>query len=518
EPVVGPGIPANTTIVGIDSATNSVSISNSATATADGVSLTFGSSLAASFDLNFSFGLDLTTYLATQAAPQQPGSPLPPMSLAPQFVLNSSQPLTVSADLTASSINVAGHVGFLGASVQNGSVAVYDDLSLTLPSGDLHTNDFATPALGGRLQVSGPGSLTATLPVQAMLGGQTLSGTVNVTDASLFPSGAIPATATAATPTVSISGANAAALSAFENVTAGDIQGALVQLAGWFDDLRTSALDHPIPLTGEKLSDVVDLKQLYNQVMAAAVTNRGQPAFSNVQQLLALLPNVLSGVPLVPSSNPNLPDPELTFQVKATASLPAITTPLSFTTQVGLLSLNSGATSTVAASTPLAQLNGGVGVAGITAGTPNSGNDIVITLHDGEAFSISFQAQGLTATSTLADAVNAIASGTSNKVKVSFDATSQGLVLEDTTYNPANPGTGNFSIAAAKGSQAGDSEVGLGIIGSDSVSPGTISGAALNVAPGQPSLTITPSANFGFTFGVDLNPLGTEGPKPMLSP
>jgi len=244
--------------------------------------------LSATFDFSFSFGLDLTAYLEAQSLQQQSGSqqsgsqqsgaqPLATPALDPRFVLNANgNALTANADFAQSPKGIVdsqgnaitGHVGFLGGTLSStGTIAVNDNLTLNLPSGDLHSSDFATPSLGGRLTLSGAGSLAATLPFQAVLSGtQTFNGTLNATASPLFTSLAASTPAAVAVPT--ITGPDATAITAFENVTSQDVQGGLVQLAGAFDNLRTSALAMPVPFTGQKLSDVVDLKKIYDQVMA----------------------------------------------------------------------------------------------------------------------------------------------------------------------------------------------------------------------------------------------------------
>ena len=294
---------------------------------------------------------------------------------------------------------------------------------------------------------------------------------------------------------VKFTGADANAIQAFENVTARQVQNGLVQLADWADHLRTTALaSSAVPLTSEHLSDVADLKQIYDQAMAAALPasgSNGQPAFSTAQQLLKLLPTAITGIQYDSTSN------ELSFQVNAAATLPPVTAPLSLNTQstpASIFSLSSSTSVTITPSTSLgftfgvdlqklgtegpspvalsptttfSQLNGGqgvnLGVVAITAdnlfasdyGQLVADTTFALTVNGGQPVSVSLKQSDTANNASLNDLINQLNSALS--------ATTLGATVTATNDNGriafvASSSTGVVSLSIADAANLGFSD------------------------------------------------------------
>jgi Ca2+-binding RTX toxin-like protein len=381
--------------------------------------------------------------------------------------------LSAQVAINASNINSNLSIGFLGAQVANGSIqmsaqasnAAAINLTLsTLPSLSLTTS----------------GSLNVSLPVQARLGGQSVGGTVSVSQANL---------ADGTAPAAGVQGLGN--WQNFSTVSSDAVLGLLNQLSTDLGQLGKQLWTTQLPFLGNlSLAQAAALEQAFqaqviNQISAWSDTlHRTVANFTTAQGLATLLAQVLDmdpglvNVHFDPATNrltyhltftaypfANLLPPQMQVDLNkgglASAGLgssqlslvPKITADL--TLGVDLTPLGRGFVLTSA--TTLASLNANAGVR--TNGT--SAADLQITLTDGSSFTVD-----LDGASTVQNVIDRIQSASAGKVRVVIDPTSQ-AGLDVIQVSPAAAGTSaTLGIASVNGSHAAED---LGIARANSV-------------------------------------------------
>ncbi len=336
------------------------------------------------------------------------------------------------------------------------------------------------------------GSLNVVLPLQATLGSQLTSGTLTISDADLSGGAA---------PSVQFQGF--AGWQNFTTVGPDAVLNLLDQLAGQLGQVGTQVWATELPfLSSLSLAQAANLEQAFQTEVTSQIgawsdtLQRTVANFSTAQDLAGLLAQVLDvspskiGVHFDPTTNSltyNLSFTSYTFsgllnQVLqtdlnhgglASASIsgqlslvPKITA--SFTLGVNLTPLGRGFV--LASSMPLSALNGGAGVR-VNGTTP----DLQITTSDGKSFTVS-----LGGAATVGDVIKKIQTASGGRVSVVIDPTSQqALDLIEQTPPPGQGATASptFTVAALNGSYAAAD---LGIIGSDVLGLGTITGQSLS--------------------------------------
>jgi hypothetical protein len=410
-----------------------------------------------SVNFNFSFGVNQTSGLTPAQA----------------FYLNApAGGLSATVTINASSINSGITIGFLGASTNNGSI----QMSATAANAASLRN-LSISGLQG-LTLSPSGSLSVSLPLQAQLGSQSASGTLNITAANL---------ATGA-PVVQFQGFSG--WQNFSTVGSDAVLEMLDQLTSQLGQIGTQLWTTELPfLPSLSLAQAANLEQAFqteltNQIGAWSDTLQKTVAdFTTAQGLASLLAQVLDVSPSTIIVQFNSTTNALTYNLSftsytfssllaqalqvnldqgglANASLsssqlslvPKITASLTF--GVNLTPLGQGFVLTT--TTPLSELNGGAGVR-INGSSP----DLQVTLTNGNSFQVS-----LAGAQTVQDVINDIYTQTGGAVSVTIDPISpQALDVTQVTPPPGKGnGTSNFTVAASNGSYAAAD---LGIAGVD---------------------------------------------------
>ncbi len=289
-------------------------------------------------DLYFecTFGLDLTPGLAPSQA----------------FFI---RPATLSAGVTvnASDLNFGVHVGFLEAAVVHGAVSLAGSVDVRFnnpdrdPRGNITLSELQGTTLGQLVTLTPGGSLTASLPVHASLGSFTTTGapTVTVTDADVF--GGAP-------PAVSVN-ADFQELLDFRHVTPHNVLGLLDQFAAWAGEFRgASVFASGIPFAeGRTLGDLFDLGAVVNNRLIRPLGSEspGEPSFASAQELADRLATIFGLDASDVAANFDPATRNLTYHVRFSDDLPAVSAPVRFGFDLGALAgLSSSATVSLGAS------------------------------------------------------------------------------------------------------------------------------------------------------------------------
>ncbi len=275
-------------------------------------------SVQGNLDFSFEFGVDLS----------------PNLNLGQMFLFQAG-PLSETMEIMPTEVHLAAQVGFLGGSV-DGTLAAKASVEPNFPAGPpLRLSDILDSTVEDLIQLQNVSSSLSThhqqgannvdgLQFHAQLGSAVVDGTVDINDPDLFSS--LP-------PTVLVSGVDK-----FLNVTPQNIMGLLNQLPDWADSLRTSSdFGVSVPLTADKLGDLIDLKSLVQQAFSKALPSgaNAPPPFTTAEGLATLLSNSVTGLSYDTTTDPN--HPLLTYQANLTEDFAAQSVPLSLTSQVGKL-------------------------------------------------------------------------------------------------------------------------------------------------------------------------------------
>ncbi|MAE67893.1 MAG: hypothetical protein CMJ18_26865, partial [Phycisphaeraceae bacterium] len=438
--------------------------------------------------------VDLGTTLGFDGAAPNPdlrfGIDLAAWPSAPDaFFVELNDPQIV-ASIAANDLAASGAFGLLGIEVTSGSVALDAtvDASITDPDGNgrLTRAELDSVPIDQVVGVTDTSSLLIDLPLTGTLGGHDFNAgadpriryedTTNVFDHSDILAGTEGG----------FQGLDLADLIAFESLDASTVLSGLRQLATWLSDFDADpALRTPIPFAdGATLGDVLDFGAGFtDELVTAAATVEGAPAFSTAQQL-ASLAGAITGADYDPASQ------ELTFDVAFERALDGLfTADLAFAADLGplgdlstssaldlsatvaggftlgLLLSPIGAGFTLERATPLSSLNGGVGVM-VEPGV----DDLQVRLGDGTVFDVNLD--GLADVGAVLDAINAASPGPA-AFEAQINDAATGLQLIDRTAATSVP----LRISSLNGSPAA---LTLGIAGSDLDADGVIVGLDLH--------------------------------------
>ena len=253
--------------------------------------------LTASMRLDFSFGVDLT----------------PGLSVDDAFFLKIDD-FRLAGDIHANNLNFALNVGFLGASVANGTVSLDADLQVQLANPD---GDAAGILTLGELQGT-------TLETLVTLNGAaaTVNASLPITIAALgsFNPGAVQVAITGNPFTgvsASLTGANAPEISNFGRLTPFAVNAAMQRLAQWLQDIGGSAsvFGQDVPFADStKMKDLLDFSTALTEVVNKQLKSaEGVPAFANAQQFADRLANLLGLTPGAIAAGYNPSTNQLTF-------------------------------------------------------------------------------------------------------------------------------------------------------------------------------------------------------------
>lgn len=193
--------------------------------------------------------------------------------------------MTVTASVsTGSTLNFNVDFGFLGGSVQNGTVSLGAGIGvsfggssvavttsqLNADATDIFTNQHSTLVT----LTKSTNSLTAALPVSFTFGGNTLSGTpapeIDLSMPDVF-SGAGP----------NVSTQNFGNLADFGNLTGVNVLGDLDQLGGWFQQVQNSPVfGATIPFTNTTVGQVIDLGAVFGDRLVSGLVNIQEPSLA----------------------------------------------------------------------------------------------------------------------------------------------------------------------------------------------------------------------------------------------
>ena len=421
------------------------------------------------------------------------------------------QDLTFGAELSASNMNFAANVGFLGADVVDGTFQMDIDIAAQLNSGNrLYVSDLASRPITDLLVLTPVGSMSVNLPIRASIGDWStddIAGSppaILITDTDLFDS---------TSPDVDF--ALPESLSAFTRLTPAAVVGVLKEYADWLSDFQASSvLGTPMPFAdGRTLGQVLGLDTTFlDEIITNLETQPNTPGFSTAQELLASIPGI-SAVHYDPDyaatgalaqagefgtmGTSSLPMLDYTFDLSALVDplvLPAsldllgdsalahlagitvspssvvnIQPDVNMALRIGFDLSAPGASVPIDTATALADLPGWKD--GLL--TSDGLSDITITLRDGSSLAVNFD--GLGASSTLGDVLVRLNTANPAKFEAQLDATAKRFLLRDKTTTPAaDP---EFKIVAANNSLAGFM---LGVLGVDDNADGTIAGTPLH--------------------------------------
>jgi Ca2+-binding RTX toxin-like protein len=425
-----------------------------------------------SLNFRFSFGVDTTSGLTPAQA----------------FFLNvPAGGLSASVAINATGISSGITIGFLGAQTTAGSIQMNAQIA--------NVNGLSNLTIAGlqMLNVSPSGSLSVVLPLQASLGTQTASGKLTINSSDL---------STGAAPAVQFQG-----FSGWQNFTTvgpDAVLGMLNQLSSQLGQIAGQVWTTELPfLSSLSLAQAASLEQAFQTEVTDQIgywsdtLQRTVAQFTTAQGLATLLAQGLDvspssiGVHFDPTTNSltyNLSFTSYTFSSLLSQSLqvdlnkgglanaslssgqlslvPKITASLTF--GVNLTPLGQGFA--LSLSTPLSQLNNKAGVR-INATLP----DMQISLSDGTSFQVS-----LAGAKAIQDVIKRIQAASGGKVTVSIDPTSgQALDLVEATPPPGAV-TGTSPIFAVTALNQSEAAADLGILGTDVLGIGTITGHSLS--------------------------------------
>ncbi|MCX5661043.1 MAG: hypothetical protein NTW19_15245, partial [Planctomycetota bacterium] len=240
--------------------------------------------------------------------------------------------LAYAADVNTSGLNFGVDIGFLGATVQNGSFNLHAtaDVAIGDPTPDVRgvilTFSQLSTALGSFTTMTGGGTANINLPLAASLGGYTAAGTPTISLSSNAILGATPVEMTT----------NAAfdPLLNFSTFTSGSFNNLLGQLGSWLNMLRLSSqFDAQVPwVDPTKLSALIDLEKAFNDRVVSPLTGPlSTPTYHNAQTFTTALAAALgvSEASLAPHYDPATSD--LTYHVNFTQALASTTEQLNLT-------------------------------------------------------------------------------------------------------------------------------------------------------------------------------------------
>ena len=337
--------------------------------------------------------------------------------------------LNVGVSINAANVTSAIDIGFLGASVNNGTIELNAQVSNTNAVGGLGTLPSGAPNL------STTGSLNLTLPLLAQLGSQNASGTLSISSTNL---------ATMA-PAVQFTGFSG--WQNFTSVSNDDVLQMLSQLGGQLGQLATQTWTANLPLLGNlSLAQVANLNQVFQDAVSNQISSWNvklqqiDSNFVTAQDLVNQLAQVLDVTPSSINVQFNPITNSLTFQLSLMAH--PFTNLLAQTLQLNLdqggfantsitgsrLSFSSTVTTNLTFGMYLAPLGGGFVLTPQTllsalnggAGMPTNGKsaaDLQVTLSNGTSFQVS-----LNGAKTVQDVINAIESASNGTVEVTIDS------------------------------------------------------------------------------------------------
>jgi Ca2+-binding RTX toxin-like protein len=462
------------------------------------------------FDLNFQATLNGTATLASlgsqadnlgiHADPSATVNVTTVVNFAFGFGLDPNQAFFVrvpqnglSAKVTVNATNVNGglHLGFLGATIQQGTAQLDAGLVLkaTGTNGDGSLN--LQNLLQGQLAVTA-GSLNVRLPLAVQLGGVSTRGTLTVTSSDLSQG----------SPSLQIQG-----LSGWQNFTsvgASNVLALLTQLGSQLGQLGAKAWSLSLPLAdGRSLGQTADVGKAFQDRIISqlggwnTLLNQQTVKFTTVQELTTLLAGALGvtpaqlGVAFDPATN------KLTYHLSFTQVFSALTSDLQVNLNGGGLSqagLGNGQTApqlslaaqvqadltfginltplgngfVLTTTTLLSALNAGSGVH--TNGT--TATDLRISLSDGSGFEVD-----LDGARTVQDVINAIQKASGGKVQVGIDPNNPMALYVKQVTAPRASDKANLTIASINNSSAAAD---LGIAGVDVAATGTLTGQSLS--------------------------------------
>ena len=259
-----------------------------------GLSVDASATLALAAGLRFVRAADENTPKFTFGVNLAPG-----VDLDEAFFIRAEK-FVATGSLSATNLNAGIKAGFLGAQVVGGSVALDGRVTGTLtdPDGDgrITIGELVGAAADAFSNLTPTGTLEATLPVQATVGGQPLSTATGdarpmivVKDDNLF-AGAAP----------TFEARNFEDLLNFSTVTPESFLALIQQLASWLGGFGDSGVfGTRIPFTADKtLGDVVDLGRAFtDQLVGLLESPDGTPNYSTVQELTQKLVARLGGDP-----------------------------------------------------------------------------------------------------------------------------------------------------------------------------------------------------------------------------
>jgi hypothetical protein len=298
-------------------------VSLSIPATADGMPVTSEAGvfdLTGSLQLNFSFGVDLT----------------PGLSVDDAFFVKFNT-FAVKGDIQANAIDFDVSVGFLGATVNQGSINLNADLRVQVGNPDGDAAGHVTLAelygtdLGNLVSFdTSLASVAAQLPIRVAGLGSFNPGSVQIV------LGGDPFTDV----TVSITGNDAAEVANFGRLTPFAVTSALQRVAIWLDDIGTSSsmLAQDVPFASDlKYKDILDFSTALTETVNRELAIDGVPVFDNAQEFSSLLASLLGVPPAAVAANYNATTNQLTFFLRLDETFETVATPVSFGFDLGPL-------------------------------------------------------------------------------------------------------------------------------------------------------------------------------------
>jgi hypothetical protein len=258
--------------------------------------------------------------------------------------LNSAatRPFALLASVAATNLQASASVGFLGASISNGTLTLNGEVDVAFSHSPVTAADLASTSLGGLVTLTPSGSLTGSLPLQASLGNFTpASTTLTISSGNLF---------NGAGPTITTD-TNFNALGDFSNLSASQLLSNLNQLGTWFNQFSgTSVFSTPIPFArGQTLGSVLNLGTAVlskfglgtdpntvpadsplQQVRTFMGTQSLAPSFQTAQDLVSKLAMALGVNASVINPQYDPASKDLTFHVHFTYAFPELSVPLDF--------------------------------------------------------------------------------------------------------------------------------------------------------------------------------------------
>lgn len=445
--------------------------------------------LEATISLDVTFGVDLSLGLSPQQA---------------SFLRVQKFDVSAKADLI--DLDLGGRIGFLGASVKDGSVHLTANAGLKIDAGnEVSLSQLQSTPLANLVQVTGlggeglPGGTVkdTTLPIQASLGTFSATSPITISDADVFD-GALPTFDFSQLPTD---------LTAFNVLTPAGLNGVLATVRDFFGTAQASPLfDAVIPFSqGTKLGQAFDFAKAFQLAVTSKLESQpNQSAYTTAQELVGLLGPAITNVTVTPASGGNPPVLRLTFDTSRTFN------PITGKLNLGLLSSDQSGladitTSSTTTLTPGVEMKFTLAVeleapgkdSTLSLTSPLStildanrwnavrndklASDVLVTLRNGQTFGVKLgdldaKNEGNTL-QTIVDRFNLAAKAAvpGTMSFVTFDGTAKRLVFTDPTL-PVGPNP-QFKIASTNGSLVG---MLLGLFGQDANGQGVIQGPPLH--------------------------------------